>query len=162
MLKEHLKQELNQSLKSGNQIKRLVLGSLLTSVKNKELSKRIQLSKIISDESELEKQSQLNDEEVLETIASEVKKRKDSIEQFKIGNRADLVQKEESEIKILAPYLPQQLTEDEVKEKVKEAIASLNAKSPQDLGKVVGSVMAKIKGKADGGTVSRIAKECLT
>lgn len=161
MLKEHLKQELNQSLKSGNQIKRLVLGGLLTSVKNKELAKRTQLSKTISDASELEKQSQLSDEDVLETIASEVKKRKDSIEQFKAGNRSDLAQKEESELKILISYLPQQLTEDEVREKVKEAIASLNAQSPQDLGKVIGAVMAKVKGKTDGGTVSNIAKELM-
>lgn len=162
MLKQQLQKELVESLKSGDKLKRLVLSGLLTAIKNKELSKRTQISKTAGDIKKLEEQSLLNDEEVLEIIAGEVKKRKDSTEQFKGGGRDDLAEKEKAEGKILTAYLPQQLTDDEIRREVKDAISLLNAKSPQDTGKVIGAVMAKIKGRADGSAVSRIVKECLT
>lgn len=161
MLQEQIRQELNQALKSGDQLKRLVLGTLLTAVKNRQLAKRTQLSKTVTDSAELEKQSQLNDEEILEAIVGEVKKRKDSIEQFKNGGRNDLAEKEESEMKILVSYLPEQLSEEEIRKEVSDAIAKTGAKTPQDMGKVIGTVMSKIKGRADGGTISKIAKELL-
>ncbi len=161
MLKEQLQKELTESLKSGDQLKRLVLGTLLTAIKNRQLAKRTQLSKTTADSVELEKQSQLNDEEILETIAGEVKKRKDSIEQFRNGGRNDLAEKEESEMKILVSYLPQQLSEEEVRKEVSDAISKTGAKTLQDLGKVIGAVMSKVKGRAGGGVVSKIAKEFL-
>lgn len=162
MLQERIRKEFTESLKSGDQLRRLVLGGLLTSVKNKEFAKRTQLSKTISNAVELEKQSHLNDEEALEVIAGEVKKRKDSVEQFKNGGRNDLAEKEEAEMKILIAYLPQQLTDEEIRQEVKDAVLWLGAKNLQDAGKVIKTVMTKVKGRADGGTVSRIAKECLT
>src|SRR3989344_6741869 len=113
MLKQQLQKELNESLKAGDQIKRLVLGMVMTSIKNRELGKRQQLSKTVSDTGELEKQSQLTDEEILEVIASEVRKRKESVEQFKAGGREELAQKEKSEMDILLAYLPEQMCEDE-------------------------------------------------
>ncbi len=161
MLKQQLQKDLTQSLKSGDQLKRLVLGMLMTAVKNKELVKRQQLSKSVSDASELEKQSQLTDEEILETIASEVKKRKEAIEQFKTGGREELAQKEKSEMDILIAYLPEQMSEEDIRTEIQKTITELNASSVKDMGKVIGAVMAKLKGRADGGLVSKIAKELL-
>ena len=99
VLKEQLQKELNEALKSGNQLRRLVLGLLMTAIKNREVAKRTQLSKTITDIAELEKQSQATNDEVLEVIAGEVKKRKEAIEQFKAGGREDLAQKEKSDRK---------------------------------------------------------------
>ncbi len=134
---------------------------LLTAIKNRELAKRQQLSKTITDITELEKQSQVTDDEVLEVVASETKKRKEAIEQFKVGGREDLAQKEKSEMDILAAYLPEQASEEEVRAEVQKTIADLNAQGPKDMGKVIGAVMAKLKGKAEGGMVSKIVKELL-
>lgn len=100
-IKEKLQKDLNEALKSGDQLKRLVLGMVITAVKNREVAKRTQLSKTVSDIAQLEKQSQLTDDEVIGVIASEIKKRKQSIEQFSAGGRQDLAQKEKSEMEIL-------------------------------------------------------------
>ena len=162
MLKEKLQKDLNESLKSGDQLKRLVLGMVMTAVKNKELGKRQQLSKSVSDTGELEKQSQLTDEETIEVVASEVKKRKEAMEQFKTGGREELAQKEKSEMDILLTYLPEQLGEDEICAEVQKTITEVGATGIKDMGKVIGAVMAKLKGKADGSTVSRIVKESLS
>lgn len=161
MLKQQLQKELNESLKSGDQAKRLVLGMLMTAVKNKELAKRQQLSKTISDAAELEKQSQLMDEEIIETIAGEVKKRKEAAEQFTVGGREELAQKEKSEMNILLTYLPEQLGEDEIRAEVQKTISELGASGNKDMGRVIGAVMAKLKGRVDGGAVSKIVKELL-
>jgi uncharacterized protein len=161
MLKEQLKKESNESLKSGNQLKRSVLGMLLSAVQSKELSKRAKLSETVTDIAELEKQSQLNDEEVLGVIMSEIKKRKESVEQFEIAKRKELADKERAEIEILSVYMPAQLSEDEIKSEIKQAISGLNASGPKDMGKVISTVMAKLKGKADGGIVSKMVKELL-
>src|SRR3989344_6597136 len=97
MLKQQLQKELTEALKSGDQLKRLVLGALLTAIKNRELNKRSQLSKTVFDKTELEEKSKLDDGEILEVVAGEVKKRKDSTEQFRGGGRKDLADKERSE-----------------------------------------------------------------
>lgn len=161
MLKKQLQKELNEALKSGDQLRRSVLSLLMTAIKNRELAKRQQLSKTMTDIAELEKQSQATDDEVLEVIASETKKRREAIEQFKAGGREDLAQKEKSEMDILASYLPEQASEEEVRAEVQKAIAELNAQGLKDMGRVIGTVMAKLKGKIDGGTVSKIVKELL-
>ena len=109
----------------------------------------------------MEKQSQAADDEVLEVIASETKKRREAIEQFKTGGREDLAQKEKLEMDILAAYLPEQASEEEVRAEIQKAIADLNAQGPKDIGKVIGAAMVKLKGRADGGMVSKIVKELL-
>ncbi len=134
---------------------------LMTAIKNRELAKRQQLTKTITEIAELEKQSQLTDDEVLEVIASETKKRREAIEQFKAGGREDLAQKEKSEMDILAAYLPEQASEEEVRAEIQKTIAELNAQGFKDMGKVIGAVMTKLKGKIDGGTASKIVKELL-
>ena len=132
----------------------------MTAVKNKELVKRQQLSKSVSDASELEKQSQLTDEEILETIASEVKKRKEAIEQFKQAGVKNW-HKRKSEMDILIGVSPEQMSEEDIRTEIQKTITELNASSVKDMGKVIGAVMAKLKGRADGGLVSKIAKELL-
>jgi len=157
--KEQVQQELKGTLKAGDTLKRSVLSGVMSSIQNKELSKRTQLSKTIAGIDELTKQSRLTDDEIQEVLASEAKKRKESIEQFKNGGRDDLVDKEQSELDILSGYLPEQLDDETVASTVKEVIVSTGAQSTQDMGRVMGEVMKKLKGKADGNTVNRIVKE---
>lgn len=101
------------------------------------------------------------EEDVMSVITSEVKKRKDAIEQFMTAGREDLVAKESKEAAILEVFLPEQMSEDEVKRAVAEAIEKTGATSQADMGKVMGVLMPVVKGKADGSMVSRIVKESL-
>ncbi len=103
-----------------------------------------------------------SDEDVLAVIQREAKQHKDSIEQFTTAGRMDLVDKEKRELAFLETYLPEQMTEAEVKILVDEAVSQTGATSPQDIGKVMGALMPKVKGKADGTLVSRLVKESLT
>ena len=102
------------------------------------------------------------DEDVLSVIQKEAKQRRDSIEEFKKANRQELVDKETKELKMLQVYLPQQMSEEEIKSLVKEAISQTGAKTIAEMGKVIGALMPKVKGKADGGLVSKIVRESLT
>jgi len=108
------------------------------------------------------KESQLLDEEVLTVIGTEVKRRKDSMEQYKNGGRPELAAQEERELAILAAYLPEQMGEETVRKIVIESIKESGAASIADLGKVMKVLMSKVKGKADGGMVNRIVKEELS
>lgn len=107
------------------------------------------------------KDATLSTEEEVEVLQRYVKKRRETIEEMKKLNRADLVAREEAEIAVTQRYLPQALSEDEIRAVVKEAIAATGATSPKDMGKVIGAVMAKVKGKAEGSVVSRLVKEGL-
>lgn len=110
---------------------------------------------------EIDGQKELSDEDVLGVISKEVKQRRDSIEDFKKGGRDDLVAEAEAEIAVLMQYLPQQLSEDEVRNLVKDAIAASGAASPKDMGKVMKELMPKVKGRADGKLVNGIVRELL-
>ena len=110
---------------------------------------------------EIDGQKELSDEDVLGVISKEVKQRRDSIEDFQKGGRDDLVAEAEAESAVLMEYLPQQLSEDEVRNLVKEAIAASGAVSPKDMGKVMKELMPKVKGRADGKLVNGIVKELL-
>lgn len=98
-------------------------------------------------------------EDVAQVIQSEAKKRRDSIEQFRSGGREEMAQKEEAELAILQSYLPEQMSEDEVREIVKSTIQETGAQGAGDMGKVMGALMPKVKGKADGGMVSAVVRE---
>ncbi|GBG95014.1 hypothetical protein LFYK43_14730 [Ligilactobacillus salitolerans] len=100
------------------------------------------------------------DEEVA-VLARELKQRKDSLEEFKAADRPDTVASLEEEIKVVQAYLPAQLSEEEVKSIVAETIATVHAETPGDFGKVMGAVMPKLKGKADGKLVNSVVKELL-
>lgn len=102
-----------------------------------------------------------SDEDVMDVIGKEIKKRKESIELYKQGNRPEAAEKEQKEVEILSEYLPEQMSEDEVRVLVKEAVEQTGASSPQDMGKVMGALMPKVKGKADGTMVSTLVREAL-
>lgn len=159
MLKDWLQADIKDALKSGNAQKRLTLSLVLSSIKSRELDKRTKLSKTESDTSKLEEMSRLTDEEIIEVLSSEIKKRKEAIEQYEKGGREELAQKERDELNILMEYMPEQMSEEAVREEVRKSISELGASGLKDMGKVIGAVMSKVKGKADGQTVSRIVKE---
>ena len=110
---------------------------------------------------EIDSKKELDDEAVIGVISKEVKMRKDSVEEFKKGGREDLVAKTEAEIAVLMPYLPPQLSEDEIRSLVQAAVEQVGASSPKDMGKVMGVLMPKVKGRADGKLVNTIVKEAL-
>ena len=114
--------------------------------------------------SEIEKKKReegLSDEEVLEVIGRAVKQRQDSVRQFEAGGRSDLAENEKAELEIIMPYLPAQLSEQEIEVAVVEVITSFGDVTIADLGKIMGQVMARLKGKADGNLVREIVKSKL-
>ena len=110
---------------------------------------------------EIDSKEEANDSKALQIITKMIKQRNDSISQFRDGGRYDLAEKEEQEIEILSKYKPKQLNEQEVTEKVKEAIESSGASSMQDIGKVMGLLKSSLAGSADMGMVSKVVKEKL-
>lgn len=163
-LREKIQQELNIAAKQKEEVKILVLRSLNAFILNKEKEKRFKLSKENQElkEEELKKESQLTEEELIEVVVGEVKKRKESISEFEKGGRKDLIEKEQKELDILKNYLPEQLSEEEVKKIVKEAVEKIGAKEIKDMGKVMAEIMPQVKGKAEGNLVSKAVKELLT
>lgn len=157
-LKNKIQEDSKEALKSGNQIKRLVLGMLQTAIKNKEIEKRTKLSKenAIDD---LDRKSELTVDEIISVVSTEVKKRKEAIEAYQKGGREELAVKEKDELGVLETYLPEQMEESEVREIVKKVILETGVKDIKEMGRLIGLVMAKVKGRADGGLVSKLVKE---
>lgn len=148
-LKERIKSDLVKALKGGNKEETLTLRLLESSIKNREI--------------DLKKRYEgLSDDEVLEVLIKEVKKRKEAIEAYEKGNREDLVRKESKELEILQRYLPKQLSDEEIEREVKNAIQGSGAKDIKDIGKVMALVMPLVKGRADGARVSQMVKEVLS
>ena len=110
---------------------------------------------------EIEKGSELSDEDVISVLSSSIKKHKDSIEQFEKGGRKDLSSQEKAELEIIWQYMPKQLEEDELSQIVDEAIKEAGGLSPSDLGKVMKMVMPKVKGRADGKRVNELVSSKL-
>ncbi len=161
MLGEKINQDFKESFKSKDATLLGVLRMLLAAIKNKEVEKRTKLVKSEPVE-KLEELSKLNDEEIIGVISSEIKKRKDSAEQFKQGNRLELAEKEEAEIKILSVYMPEQMGEEEIRKIVAETLKETGVSDIKEIGKLMGALMPKVKGKADGGMVNRIVREELS
>lgn len=111
--------------------------------------------------SEIAKGHSLSDDEALEVLAKELKERQDSIPEFARGGRDDLVAKLEEEISILREYLPEPLSEGEIRLLAEETIREVGATSQRDLGKVMGAIIPKTRGRADGRTVNKIVRELL-
>ena len=107
---------------------------------------------------ELDKKAPLTDDEVIGVIAKEIKTRKESIVEFEKGNRTDLIEKTNAEIEILNKYMPEQLSEEEVAKIIDEAFNTLNP-TASDMGKVMGYITPKVKGKADLSSISKIVRE---
>ncbi len=149
MLKQQLRDELKQSMLAKDTTRTSVLRMLLSAINYYEIQKA-------------GANYEANDEDVMTVIQREVKQHRDSIEQFTTGGRKDLAEKEEKELAILQKYMPEQMGEEEIKKLVADAITQTGASSPQDMGKVMGALMPKVKGKADGSLVSKIVKEELS
>lgn len=103
-----------------------------------------------------------SDEDVLEVIGKEVKKRRESIEMYEKGGREELADKEKQELELLQTYLPEQMNEDEIREIVKKAIEQTGSSSMQDIGKLMGIIMPQVKGKADGNLVNKVVRASLS
>lgn len=146
MLKQQLQEELKQSMLAKDAEKTSVLRLLLSAVGYFETAKG-------------GAGYEASDEDVLTVIQKEAKQRRDSIEQFENGGRQELADKEKKELEMLQKWLPEQMGEDEIRALVKEAISTTGASTVQDMGKVMGALMAKTKGKADGSLVSKIVRE---
>lgn len=144
-LKEDLSTNIVTALKAKDKETVSTLRFFLSAVKNKEKDLR----------------RDITDDEVQAVALAQVKQRHDSIEQFEKGDRKDLADKERAELEILKDYIPEQLSEDEVRSVVKAAIAETGASSMKDMGKIMQAAMARAKGKADGNVVSAIVKELL-
>ena len=158
-LKEKIQEDIKKAMMGKRTLEVSVLRMAMAAIQNKEKEKRAKLGKEGESLEKLDQLSKLNDEEAQDVISSEAKKRKDSIEQYQKGNRQDLADQEKEELKILREYLPEQMPEDEVRKIIKEKIEELGASGSQDTGKVMGAVMPQLKGRADGGLVSKIVQE---
>ena len=145
-LKEQLDTDLKAAMRDKDALRLSVIRMLKSAVKYREI----------------ELMKPLDDAGVLGVIASLLKQRRDSVEQYKAGNRQDLVEKEEAEIAILQGWLPQQLTADELRAKVDEAIAKTSAQGPKDMGAVMKALMPEVQGKAEGKAVSDMVKARLS
>lgn len=151
--KEKIHQDLNEALKSKEELKTSVLRLLSSSILNKEKEKRYKSGGA--------EDVPLTDEEIIDVIFSEAKKRKEAIDLYEKGGRQELAKKEKDELEILQKYLPEQLSEEELKKLVKTAVARTGAKEQKDMGKVMGVLMQQVKGRADGSLISKIVKESL-
>ena len=144
-LREQLDADLLEAVRSKDELRRSALRLIKASVQSEEKSRG----------------GVLGYDGMVQVLSREAKRRKESIDAFREGNRPDLVEKEEAELSIIAKYLPQQLTEDEVREIARSVIEEVGASGPGERGKVMGKLMPQVKGKADGKMVNQIVGDLL-
>ncbi|TQQ85729.1 GatB/YqeY domain-containing protein [Peptacetobacter hominis] len=144
-LKQKLQEDLKTSMKNKDTVRKSVVTLIRSSIKQIEVDKRIEL----------------NDDDIIDIISKQLKQRNDSLEQFLDAGREDLVEETRSEIEILKEYLPQQLSEEELNEIVKQTISEVGATSMKDMGKIMSAIMPKVKGRADGKLINKLVKENL-
>jgi len=144
-LKEHITEDMKQAMKERNKLKLDAIRMLRGAIRNREI----------------EKQTELDDDGVLQVLANQVKKRKDSIEQFRDAGRMDLVERESEQLQAIEIYMPQQLSLEEIKELIDEVITDTGANSMRDMGKVMSTIMPHIQGRADGKEVNQMVREKL-
>lgn len=149
MTKADLQEQLKQSMLARNELKTSVLRMLLSAINYFEIQKG-------------GAGYEASEEDILNVIQNQAKQRKDSIEQFKAAGRNELAEKEQKELEILSVYMPEQMTEEEITKFVKEAISQTGASTIADIGKIMGALMPKVKGKADGNLVNSIVRKELT
>lgn len=149
MTKQELQEELKQSMLKKEEVKTSVLRMLLSAITYFEIQKG-------------GAGYQATPEDVLSVLEKQIKQRRESIELYKQGGRQDLAQKEEKELEILKTYLPEQMSEEDIHALIKQTIDETEAKSIQDMGKVMKALMAKLKGKADASLVSNIVRQKLS
>ena len=159
MLKDKINEDLTIALKSGSGGIVSALRFLFSVIKNKELEKRTKLSKENKPVEELEKLSELSDDETISVVLSEIKKRKESIVQYEKGGRKDLAEKETKELEIIKKYAPEEMGENELRAVVKKKISEIGEVAAKEFGKIMGSVMAEVRGRAGGDAVKKIIEE---
>ncbi len=157
MLKEKINDDFKAAFKEKREAEVSVLKTLKAVLINKEKEKQFQAGKAGADMA----RAALTDDDIIAVISAEVKKLRDAIALFERGGRADLVAQNKKEIEILMRYLPAQLGEDEIKKLVADAVASTGAATAKDMGKVMGVLMPKVRGKADSSLVGKLVKEAL-
>lgn len=145
MLKEEIQKQLKEAMKSRNEARVRTLRMVISAIKN----------------FEVEKMGDATDEEVVQIIQKEVKKRREAIEEYEKAGRDDLARSEREELEILMEYLPKQMSEDEIRSAALEVIREVGASSLKDLGKVMKVLMPRVKGRADGKVVNRIVRDIL-
>ncbi|MEJ5286742.1 MAG: Transamidase GatB domain protein [Candidatus Kapaibacterium sp.] len=146
-LEQKVGEELKKAIKEGDQIRMDALRSIRASILE---FKKSGIGR------------EMNEEDEIKILNSLAKKRKEAIEMYEQGGRIDLAEKERKELEIIKQFLPEQLSEEEIRKIVASIIQELNASSPSELGKVMGRAMKDLKGKADGSLVQSIARELLT
>jgi uncharacterized protein YqeY len=144
-LKDNIREALKEALKRQQRTEVATLRLLLSEIKNAEIAQ----------------QKPADDNKVLDIVAKEVKRHRESIEAFQRGNRSDLVAQEEAELGILMSYLPEQMSREEIMAVARQVVDAVGAKGPSDKGKVMSQLMPQLKGKADGKEVSEIVSEVL-
>lgn len=149
-LKEKIKEDVKTAFKAGDSATRSTLNLLLSVIQNREIEKRTKTG-----------EPDLTDEEIIAAISTEIKKRKDAITQYEAAGRAELAAGEQAEADILMRYMPEQMSEDEIKKLIADAITSTGAAGPKDMGKVMGAISSKIKGRFDGSRANALVKEAL-
>jgi uncharacterized protein YqeY len=145
-LADDIKSDMGQALKAGDKERLSVLRLLISAIGY----------------AEIDKQKKLDDNDVIDVLSKEAKKRKESIEAFEKGNRQDLVDKEKAELTVIAKYMPQQMSRDEIISIVQKVINETGVKTPAEKGKVMGKVIPLTKGKAEGKEVNDIVTELLS
>lgn len=145
ILKEQLQEDWKQALKSGNKFKANTISMVRSSVLLEEKNNG----------------KELNNDDIIAVLAKEVKQRREALLEFEKGHRQDLVEEAQSEVEILLSYLPQQLSVKEIKDFVNQAVEKVGANNIKDMGKVMGIIVPKLKGRADGKLVSEAVKEVL-
>jgi uncharacterized protein YqeY len=144
-LKEQLSADLKDAMRQRDERRRDVLRFTLASLHNAEIAAR----------------HELDGDEALAVLSREAKRRQESIDEFRKAGRQDLVDKEEAELAILSPYLPQQLSRDEIAQAAREVIQQTGASGPKDFGKVMPVLMQQLRGRADGREVNEVVRELL-
>ncbi|MBP6885891.1 MAG: GatB/YqeY domain-containing protein [Candidatus Pacebacteria bacterium] len=162
-LKDTIKEDMKVAFKAGDTVTRSTLVMLLSVIQNRELEKRARIMKAgVVSEADVAAQAVLTDEETMEAVMSEIKKRRDAVVQYEAAGRPELAAAEKAESETLTKYLPEQLSEDAVRALITEAIASTGAAGIKDMGRVMGAVAPKTKGKFDGTRVNELVKEALS
>nr|WP_330363833.1 GatB/YqeY domain-containing protein [Proteocatella sphenisci] len=138
-------EDMKVSMRNKETLKKSVITMIRASVKQKEVDDRVDLT----------------DDDVVELIAKQLKQQKDALVEFEKAERDDLIAQTKAEIEILASYLPQQLTDEELEVVVRDAVAEVNAQSIKDMGKIMGKVMIVAKGKVDGRRINEMVKKIL-
>ena len=146
-LKDKISEDLKAALKSGDKTRLLTIRSIRALI--------LEFEKSGTDK-------EMTEEDELKLLNSAAKKRKDSIEQYRKGNREDLAKSEEEELKIIMNYLPEQMNNDEIKKKVEEIAGNIGAESKKDFGKLMSATMKELKGKADGKIVRETVEKVLS